>query len=58
MTIRMSALLTAGLLAGLLLAGSLLPAHAGDGGKGKRPATATALWSPSPSALEVHATGV
>ncbi|WP_295453214.1 hypothetical protein [uncultured Thiodictyon sp.] len=58
MTIRTSALLTAGLLAGLLLAGSLLPAHAGDGGKGKRTATATALWSPAPMALEARPTGV
>jgi len=30
MTINTSALLTAGLLAGLLLAGSLIPVHAGD----------------------------
>ena len=31
MTIRASTLLTAGLLAGLMLSGSLIPAHAGDG---------------------------
>ena len=30
MTINSAALVTAGLLAGLILAGSLIPAHAGD----------------------------
>jgi hypothetical protein len=53
MTINTSALLTAGLLAGLILAGSLIPAHADDGcGGGKKKGSPTAaLWSSARPAL-------
>jgi hypothetical protein len=50
MTIRTSTLLTAGLLAGLILAGSLVPVHAGDG-RGKKGPTAIARWSAPQSVL-------
>ena len=54
MTIRSSTALTAGLLAALFLAGSLVPAHAGDGcGSSKKPkgdAQTGSLWSPQPTA--------
>ncbi len=47
MTISYSTLMTAGLLAGLILAGSLVPVHAGDGcGKDKKTSQTTSM-SPS-----------
>jgi hypothetical protein len=53
MTIRSSTLLTAGLLAGLILAGTFIPAHAGDGcGKDKvnKPTQTTSHWCPTTTA--------
>ncbi len=45
MTISTSTLLTAGLLAGLILAGSLVPVHAGDGcDKGRQGSRTDSLW--------------
>ncbi|HYN79123.1 MAG TPA: hypothetical protein VES73_15175 [Lamprocystis sp. (in: g-proteobacteria)] len=49
MTFRSSAFVTAGLLGALLLAGSFLPAHAGDGcGQGKKGTPTTSSWLPAP----------
>ena len=51
MSMSNSILLTAGLLSGLILAGSMVPVHAGDGcTKDKKDTSTSSHWSPAPSA--------
>ncbi len=51
MSMSNSTLLTACLLSGLLLAGSMVPVHAGDGCTKDKKATSTSShWSPASSA--------
>jgi hypothetical protein len=44
MSIRMSTVLTAGLLASLIVAGSLVPAQAGDGCRKDKKGQTTSHW--------------
>ncbi len=54
MSMSNSTLLTACLLSGLILAGSMVPVHAGDGcTKDKKDSSTTSLWSPASSAGNV-----
>jgi hypothetical protein len=50
MSMSKSTLLTACLLSGLILAGSMVPVHAGDGcTKDKKDTSTSSNWSPTPA---------
>jgi hypothetical protein len=59
MSIRFSTLTTAGLLGALLAAGTVIPAHAGDGcGKDKKDRSTSSLWSPAVPGIAQGAVGL